>query len=97
MDLAISLVNALPKRQNTKSIQKYVTLLKVHRSKYQNAEQNNDRSNNLSAGFTEHKKKSTHIHLVTDDGDTLETRSRENIPWLDYIDIYPDTQKHNYY
>ena len=45
--------------------------------------------------LTGNKKKSTNIHLVVDDGEILETTQRENIPWLDIIDVYPDTQNNN--
>ena len=29
---------------------------------------------------------------MADDGEILETTQRENIPWLDIIDVYPHTQ-----
>ena len=29
---------------------------------------------------------------MADDGEILETTQRENIPWLDIRDVYPDTQ-----
>ena len=54
--------------------------------------QNNDRSSNQSARFTGNKRESTNIHLVLDDGKVLEATQRENIPWLDIIDVYPYTQ-----
>ena len=54
--------------------------------------QKNDRSNNQSARFTGNKKKSTNIYLLTDDGEILGSTQRENIPWLDVIDVYLDTQ-----
>ena len=80
------------KEAKYKICQKNGHYAKVCRSKYRKTKQNNDRSNNQSARFTGNKKKSTNIHLVADDGEILETTQTENIPWLDIIDVYPDTQ-----
>ena len=80
------------KEAKCKICQKIGHYVKVCRSKYRKTKQNNDRSNNQSARFTGIKKKITNIHLVTDNGEILETTQRENILWLDVIDVYPDTQ-----
>ena len=80
------------KEAKCKICQKIEHCAKVCRSKYRKTKQNNDRSNNQSARFTGNEKKSTNIHLVADDGKILETTQRENIPWLDIMDVYSDTQ-----
>ena len=90
VDLVINLVSA--KEAKCKVYQMIGHYAKVYKSKYRKTKQNNDRSNIQFARLTGNKKKSTNMHLVTDDGDILETTHREDILWLHTIDVYPDTQ-----
>ena len=46
-------------------------------------------------GLQERKKKNTDIYLVTNDGEVTETTSGENIPWIESMDVYPDTHNNS--